>query len=251
MLLTAENLLKQEVKRDAEREAKAITHYEKRIAEEIPAFNPKHFDPEEYKKVLTWIARYGLHLADKYNGKDEIYAKPEKGLLINGRTGRGKSTLAGIVSILFNRRYEDRIQFYSLSEIDRAWAANPSKCEYDYSEAFDMTHPVIIDDVGAEGGMKHYGNEPVFKFLMPQLYDAWKYYGKLVIITSNLSTYDAPAMEKDTRTFLGVYGDRTNSRIHEMFEIVRINGNDDLRKIQQPVEKEVNSDGTETTGNLA
>lgn len=232
MIVTAQNILKKEVKRNLEREAKAISYYEKRIAEEIPAFNPGFFDQQEYLKVLTWIARYGLHISDKYSQKEKIYAKPEKGLLINGRTGRGKSTLAGIVAMLFNQGYDDGIQFYSLSEIDRAWASNPSRCEYDYSEVFDKSHTVIIDDIGAEGGMKHYGSEPVFKFLMPQLYDAWKYYGKLVIITSNLSTYDTPSMANDDRTFLGVYGDRTNSRIHEMFEIVRINGNEDLRKIQ-------------------
>lgn len=250
MIITAERLFKPEVKRNAEREAKAISHYEKRIANEAPSFNPKYFDPDEYKKVLTWIARYGLHVADKIDGKEEVYPKPERGLLINGRTGRGKSTLAGIISMLFSRYYDDGIQFYSLSEIDRAWAMNPSKCEYDYSEVFDMTHPVIIDDVGAEGQIKHFGNEPVFTFLMPKLYDAWKYWGKLVIVTSNLSTYDAPEMAKDDRTFLGVYGDRTNSRIHEMFEIVRINGNEDLRKIQPTEPKikfsEVESKSAET-----
>lgn len=233
MFVTAQNILKTPVERNFEREQNAIEHYKKRIAKEVPAFNPEYFDPEEYNKVLTWLARYGLHVADSIEQREKIYPKPEKGLLINGRTGRGKSTVAALVSMMFNNYYDYRIPFFSLGEIDKAWAASPSQCEYDYSDAFNASTSVIIDDVGAEGMMKHFGNEPVFNFLMQQLYNNWKYYGKSVIMTSNLSTYDAPEAAKDPRTFLGIYGERINSRIHEMFEIVRINGEEDLRKVAQ------------------
>ena len=235
MFFEMENLVTSQIEWDFEREERAVRFFENRIRNEIPAFNTQIYDPVEFKKVMTWIARYGLHLADKYNLKEIVYPRPEKGLLINGRTGRGKSTIAGLISVLFrNVNYEDKIPFYTLNEIDKAWGGNPKECESDFPAAFDSKQTVVIDDVGAEGMTKRFGNEPVFDFLIQHFYDSWKYRRKLIVMTSNLSTYDAPEMANNNKTYLGVYGERINSRGHEMFEIVRINGENDLRKNGKP-----------------
>lgn len=144
---------------------------------------------------------------------------PPKGLLLVGRAGRGKTFIASIISSLFH------IPFYAAHEIDMAWGENPEYCRSVYPEVFSSTAPVILDDVGAEAGTKHYGNAAIFETLLYRLYENWKYHGKLVIITTNLSMN-----EKSENSVKKSFGERLESRFCEMFEMARFVGSRDYRK---------------------
>ena len=150
---------------------------------------------------------------------------PTRGLLLVGKAGRGKTMLASIISAVL------KIHFYTSREIDMAWGMNPQECQDTYSPLFCRYTPVILDDVGSESGTRRYGNEPLLPSLLCNIYDNWRWYGKLVIMTSNLSTYDKEPT--DSRTILGSFGNRVESRFSEMFETIRFTGKTDYRKEQR------------------
>lgn len=203
-----------EKERDIETENEYVKKFHKKLCE-FYKFRMDNVPPEELNKVLKFVAQYKMCCEKKG-------PCPERGLFINGFTGRGKTLMATILSM------ELRIQFYTMRDIDEQWAINPENCQDEFDAAFGLFAPVIIDDVGAEAGTRRFGNEPVLQSLLYRLYDNWRWYGKLVIMTSNLSTYDQSP--SDERTILGNFGDRVDSRFIEMFEIVRFIGKQDFRK---------------------
>ena len=252
MICTLENAVRKlpqfKIKRDIDRENRFMEKVRSYIEEHARGFDSTMIEKDEYDKIIRWIAQYKLFLnyqrreeeGIEYEEICEISKKkrkawrkptaeenppcspPKKGLLLVGKTGRGKTTAARIVGGFFN------MPFASLDEIDVAWSRNPTKCEAEYAPYFLKASPVVIDDVGAETGQKRYGNESIVTSLLHRWYDDWRFNGKQIIMTSNLSTWDGALGNQ--ATFLGKYGERIHSRILEMFEIVRINGSVDLRK---------------------
>ena len=162
------------------------------------------------QKCYLWMAQYLRHYENKG-------PQPEKGLLIIGTIGSGKTAMAKLMAAICG------IKYYTMREIDKAHGRSPDECENRYSEAFDTSSPVIIDDVGAEAGMRYYGNPPVLEGLMLDLYENWKQAGKLAIVTTNLRTIKSP---NDPNTILNKMGPRIESRFHEMFSKVVFVGDD-------------------------
>lgn len=175
--------------------------------------------PPEIKKILVFMARLSL------SQQVEDYPPPERGLLIVGPPGRGKTLMASILSRIF------QIQFYTMHELDAAWGRDPNDCESAFSTAFSIRETVIVDDLGAEAATKRYGNEPLARSLLLKMYENWKYFGKLVIITTNLSPKSA-GTTAGVETIRGVFGERIESRFAEMFDVVRFTGTVDYRRIR-------------------
>lgn len=203
-----------EKERDSETEKVYAMKFLQKLRE-FYKFQTDNVPDVELSKVLRFVAQYQMCCEKKG-------PRPETGLFINGFTGRGKTLMATILSM------ELHIQFYTMREIDEQWAINPERCQNEYSAAFGLQESVIIDDIGAEAGTRRFGNEPVLQSLLYRMYDNWRWFGKLVIATSNLSTCDQ--YPSDERTILGNFGDRVDSRFGEMFEIVKFVGKQDFRK---------------------
>ena len=156
-----------------------------------------------------WVGRYEAHEMNPQETE-----RPYKGLLICGPVGAGKTTLAKYLSCKFRRPY------YPMQEIDKAYGVDPEQFYLDYSTLYEHDTTVIIDDLGAEAGIKHYGNEPVTQSLLYDLYNLWDNYGKLVIITTNLLVGQNFQAEKNSITSL--FGERIYSRFCEMIELVKV-----------------------------
>lgn len=233
------------------------------IAERAPDFDEGLIPEAAYRKVLEWMARYQLHQSYlkrkeqgipterggsegyvEFNGKkirfiepetreateeeNPRYDPPEKGLLLLGPAGRGKTTCARVIGSLFGFLYA------TMDELDMRWGRNPEECERDYSEFFSGSTPIIIDDLGTEAGTKHYGNQGLGVQYLCRLYDLWRWEGKLIIMTTNLSPFKQQAASNQ-QTILESYGERIDSRFYEMFEYVPIIGSYDIRRSKSNV----------------
>lgn len=197
----------QEEKRDENREMEFARNLARKVTERGYDLNSS---PESYKTIFRWIAQYCLSIHDNA-------LPPQKGLLICGNPGTGKTVAAKFIS------HFCQIQMYTMKALDEEWAKGPEGCKYDYDMAFDWKSPVIIDDLGTEPRSKHYGTAPCVDYLLPKLYENWSYTGKPVVITTNLVLSDKPDMKQ---SIFAVYGERIYSRFSEMFTTVTMTGAD-------------------------
>lgn len=199
------------VLRNPERENEVIERLKTHIPENY-IFDPSRVRPEEYEKILSFMARYKLWK------KGEV-SKPEKGLFICGVSGTGKTLIAAILAS------ELEIGFYCMLDIDEMGARNREDV-WDLPEISSRDSSIVIDDVGAESGLKSYGNEAITRSLWLRLYDDWAFRGKIAIVTANLTLNQTEQARNSPRSVLNVLGDRAESRFCEMFEIVRFDGTD-------------------------
>lgn len=172
-------------------------------------------NPDAYKAIFQWVAQYRM-------GHYDEGPMPGKGLIICGNPGTGKTVAAKCIS------YWCQIDMYTIKALDEAWGNDPEECKNTYSKAFDRERPVIIDDLGDEPRTKHYGNAPCVDFLLPKLYESWTETGKPVVITTNLKMSETKGKND---SILDVYGERIFSRFSEMFNVVKMVGED--RRLQQ------------------
>ena len=203
-----------------------ITTPEDEVTPEVVARGEKsrHYVFENFKidfstvpaDFWNWIGRLALS-----KEKPDEYEPPRKGLLICGPVGTGKTTLAKWIAYMF------RIQFHTFQELDQAYGLDPKGFQYDYAHVLDQTTPVILDDLGAEAGFKHYGNEPVTRSLLLTLYQNWDFYGKLVVITTNMKTGENFQDSPDFIT--NIFGERNQSRFQKMFTTIKVLGTDRRR----------------------
>jgi len=215
MIFSEEQIFRHSVKeRNLNMESQYAEEFRRKL-QDFYHFHIENLATDEPEKVLRFVAQYQMC-------RERKGPRPDKGLFMNGLPGRGKTFLASILSM------ELKIQFYSMRQIDEKWGTSPEECQYDYKEAFDWQSSIIIDDVGAESGTKRYGNEPILQSLIYRLYENWRWHGKIIIMTSNLSTYDRDP--GDQRTIVGCLGGRIDSRFAEMFDTVRFVGKKDYRK---------------------
>lgn len=182
----------------------------------------------------------------KYQPMEEIgriarwLEKPHRhGLLLIGNVGSGKTTIARAIREVINhldigRFIDDKglmiakgwIAYGNIKNESTNWmneVSAVSLCKIANTDKFDRlksSAALMIDDIGSEPEVvKVYGNE---QSPVAELIDWRNDHQLLTIATSNLST----------RTSLGVnqfterYGDRTASRIAELFDVIIIRGQD-------------------------
>lgn len=166
--------------------------------------------------------------------------KPQRhGLLLLGNVGSGKTTIARAIRETINHleigRFIDekglmiakgwiaygRIKNESTNWMNEVSAVN--LCRIVESDKFDKAKncaALMIDDIGSEPEIvKVYGNE---QSPVAELID-WRNDNQLfTIATSNLSTRTSLGVNQ----FLERYGDRTASRMAELFDVIKINGKD-------------------------
>ena len=151
----------------------------------------------------------------------------EKGLLVNGPVGVGKTSLMKLINYFCPP--EKQYQVKPARELSFELEPEGFKIINKYSKgAFKMgrngTFPVIycFDDLGVEPPLKYYGNEcNVMAEILLSRYDFFVSKGMLTHATTNLS-----ASELEER-----YGNRVRSRMREMFNLVTFDKNSGDKRI--------------------
>lgn len=142
---------------------------------------------------------------------------PDKGILLVGTIGCGKTSLMQLFNILTHQHRK-----YTVKPT-RAIAGEFLQNGYDTIHKYGNSDTIYcFDDLGIEQNMKHFGNESnVLAEILLSRYDLLRYQGIITHATTNLN---ANELEK-------LYGNRVRSRLREMFNLITFPENaEDLRK---------------------
>jgi predicted ATPase len=182
----------------------------------------------DFDKTMSYLNRYGKSkFGDKFQlrrndtlilGKLMSYAirdrktceqhdiDLEKGILLIGKIGCGKTSLMDIFRILHYQEF--RYQMISTREIAKEFVMNGYPVLNKYGKKQKI---ICFDDLGIETSIKHFGNEcNTMGEILLSRYDIMKYDGILTHATTNLNADD---LEK-------LYGNRVRSRLREMFNVI-------------------------------
>ena len=178
-------------------------------------FKSYDIDDENRETITDLLLYFG---GKKEFEKSERINTPslDKGILLVGNIGSGKTTLMRIMKEL--RITSIPFQSKSCREIAQLYVLNGIEAIQNYglkavkfqNGKCKMRH-ILFDDLGTESNMSFYGNKlNVMEEVLMDRYNHFINHGLITHITTNLSLDEI----KDT------YGDRLESRIHEMFNIV-------------------------------
>jgi AAA+ superfamily predicted ATPase len=190
-------------------------------------------------KITRWFAKYDLHRASKISRESAmryartpeeertaigkpIFAPPDKGLLILGNCGTGKTMMLKILSAKDDRTSISS-PFPGITYFTAEWLVSQyQRSGEEFLKDFEShkNAPMIIDELGGERFARFYGNDPVINDMLSHRYNVFKDYGTLTIFVSNLTMEEL--QEK--------YGDRISSRLYEMCEFVKCAGEDWRRR---------------------
>ncbi|MBQ3226473.1 MAG: hypothetical protein IJB48_05390 [Clostridia bacterium] len=202
---------------------------------------------EEMIKIFRWATQFQIA---KITQNPDL--RPTRGLLIIGPAGRGKTKMLEKI-YQFSKPQISESQNYWQDKSGRRFAYTPPdwhcfqtinadsiarKCKLEsvlpgYAEYLNSERTLLLDDVGSEPQIKFYGNEPVMKSFLMDMYNEYRKNGKLVIMTSNLSM-----MPNEPHSFLGFYGDRVFSRLCEMFDVVKFTNCGDMRQEREALARQ-------------
>lgn len=136
-----------------------------------------------------------------------------KGLLICGANGVGKTFMfRGLHKLnpLLNM-VDNGFAMSTSKEVISKFNVNGHKELQDYFKG-----QRYFDDIGSEEDGTHYGKSEVFRILLETRYDTFINTGDKTFFTTNLSVDDLAVR----------YGDRAESRIFEMFNLILAKGKD-------------------------
>lgn len=158
-------------------------------------------------KEVLWMG-INHFLGEKAQGLPEYAGVAEwlgdshqKGLMLMGDLGRGKSTIAmRILPVIMKKCYGMNLRCVS------AYDMNPQ------IDILKQQQMLVLDDVGVEGPAYEFGNR---RMAFNEIVDSAERNGNLLIVTTNLN---GPELKEK-------YGERTVDRIRGMMHIVVFQGN--------------------------
>lgn len=231
------DILKTNMKLDIEEMKAKMNETEKQYWEEVKKDVkklPDSYPIENVKKAFSFWSKSSLvngeFIVDKHNSNiikllniyfaqdgnlmKSIYPQYSinKGLLITGKCGTGKTLILKIYQKIVQNLPLQAFQIVSSNKVVGDYDESGSQALKMYIE-----RKMMFDDFGSENKGKHYGkDEEVFKTILEERYNVFIDKGLKTYLTSNLSLSQIGQR----------YGDRVNSRIHEMFNIIVLDGND-------------------------
>lgn len=136
---------------------------------------------------------------------------PEKGLLLIGGVGVGKTTFLRLTS---------NFQVFSCDELSMKFSARGYDVieKHIKNDVWEKAYYAIYDDLGTEPIESVYmGNRlNLMQFIIERRYDHFKAHGLKTHITTNLTLKEIQSR----------YGERVYSRLKEMVSVITINGTD-------------------------
>jgi DNA replication protein DnaC len=159
-----------------------------------------------FQKVANLFAEQAAPLIPQL--RERNFSGPERGLILFGNTGSGKTRLVKVMSEV----YRNFIPFvyYSARHLTESIRDQGLDSLKDIKRKL-RRESVIIDDVGSESDIKLYGNDCGLLEILLDRYDSWEDYGAVTVITTNLNGFNK---------IMAVYGERCSSRIAGMCETV-------------------------------
>lgn len=193
-----------------------------------PAFKIDDHNEQAIRLLIWW------HYSDPAFENESPNFSLNKGILLRGNVGTGKTVLMEIFAFMAGRQFNwpVRYQITDCREVARIFSnEGPKTIERFGAKSFhsestphgsrlDYSRPThkCFDDLGTEdNASKFYGNQAnVMAEVLLDRYRMFTRYGMLTLLTTNL----APSEMKD------MYGDRVVSRLREMVNDIVIGGKD-------------------------
>lgn len=142
----------------------------------------------------------------------EIVDQQEKGIVICGKTGSGKTFIFQILNKVFRPSFHKKRIAIKISD---ELVANYEKIGDDALEL--KSHNICIDEIGREKIGKYYGSEQdVIQKIIQKRYNDFKMKGYITYFTSN---YSKSALKER-------YGEHSFSRLTEMCEFINLGTNE-------------------------
>lgn len=190
--------------------------FEKIIQQQLSAIGKTYkVEAENYEKIDELI-KYFIGEPGKLN--------PNKGVYLYGAVGRGKTRVMEAIMVMCNT-IEKRLEANDMQFTSRKFQLKNAKSivvELGESKSAQTikkyyTGPLCIDDMGSEDSFKLWGNDMnVVGDIVVERYQRYQQSGLLTHATSN--TLPTEWTKK--------YGERVESRLNEMFNVVVLLGQD-------------------------
>ena len=190
------------------REANYIEYYFHKTLIFLRKYANENLDPKFkfYKEDIEILKRLFVYAIDDIERCKEYNLDVDKGILLLGPIGCGKTTLMKVFNHL-THEYKKYI-VRPTREITAEFIQDGFQVIPKYGKNFKG---YCFDDLGVEQSMKHFGNEcNVMGEILLSRYDLMRSAKRITHATTNLN---ANELEK-------IYGNRVRSRLREMFNLV-------------------------------
>ena len=177
------------------------------IAQEMLSAKGKNFDPEQVKiiaeQMIDWLYMLGIHKNDYH-----------KGILVKGRTGRGKTFLFRTLRLFAMIDNFDSFTIVNVKQISGEYQDSVNG-GYQVLERYGSMRNLVLDDIGKEQDYSaSFGNKVN---VVEEIIDIRERKGLITHGTTNLEKMS------------GKYDDRTTSRMSALFNVLTISHKTDYR----------------------
>lgn len=164
---------------------------------------------EEDKPIILKLLIYAIRDEDN---AEKMGLDLNKGILISGPLGCGKTSIMHLIKPFFNVKYDYKIK--TTREIAFEFSKNGFESFHLYNQNgtnLNRLTGYCFDDLGAEPQIKHFGNEcNVMAEILLSRYDKFMEDKAVTHVTTNLSASEIESL----------YGNRVRSRMREMFNLI-------------------------------
>jgi DNA replication protein DnaC len=164
--------------------------------------------PEDHEIIFKLLVYF---LQDK-NSAEKLNISHEKGILLNGPVGCGKTSLMNILR--YTLPQQERYVLKSCRDLSFEFIQDGYSVIHKYSKlSFKDEKPrtYCFDDLGTENNLKYFGNEcNVMSEILLSRYDLFIFRKQKTHLTTNLNSTEIESM----------YGTRVRSRLREMFNLL-------------------------------
>lgn len=180
---------------------------------------------ENVKPLFYYFLRYEDFLTSSHLRNDISVPKFEKGLLIIGGYGVGKTVIMRTLEACFAYDPKNRFKMFTANEIVNMY--EKCKTQYDKDAFFKRmkSGTICIDDLFTERVANNFGKVDVLKEILEERYAL----GKKTYITCNYADGFDGDVEATLQVFARRYGNRVYDRFFEMFNIIEFKGKSQRR----------------------
>ena len=165
-----------------------------------------------YKNDLPVIRKLIIYAIRDKATASEMSINLNKGIILSGPVGCGKTSLMFLLRYFFHKEYEYKMKPCRDIAFEFASKGYEALTTYQKMESKQIQlNTFCFDDLGTEKQIKHFGNEcNVMAEIILTRYDSFIHNNTMTHVTTNLSASELEAF----------YGDRVRSRMRQMFNLI-------------------------------